>query len=200
MDAYNKSLNSVVESYNSIEAASNRAIKNLQNESQMRKELTKLHGAPESAIADIDQKERRDEIEEKKKLRSKLANDSSDNLKKAQDIHVATQEEDNKNLADAKAQAGEAKKRARRQTNDWRTFKNYTGRTPMPIRSIPSIITCATVTALPLPKPRLSSSGLSIMRMSSSRNIKKCRLRNRSGKHCAPVEAAAHDGRRQGAG
>ncbi len=114
MDAYNKSLGSIVESYNSIEAASDRVIKKLQDESKMRKELAKLHGATESAIVDIDQQEAQSEIAEKKLRRSGLIMTSLNQKRMAEDIHVGTQEEDDKNLADAKAQADEAKREIQR--------------------------------------------------------------------------------------
>ena len=92
----------MVESYNSLEAASDRAIKKLKEEADYRKELAKLNGAPASDITAIDIEEGKKEIQQKELRRQSLVESAAVKRLIAADVHVATQEEDDKNLGDAK--------------------------------------------------------------------------------------------------
>lgn len=107
---YNEALSATVEAYNSIEAASDRRIKKLQEELKLQKAIAEAAGASSAQIDQMDIEEGKKEIAEKLKRKADLEKSSGEKRKRAEDIHIASKEEDDANIQDAKAQADAAKK------------------------------------------------------------------------------------------
>lgn len=104
---YAEALDSVLEKYNSFDAASDRAIAKLKQEYELRKKLAEAEGKPTAAL---DAEERQKELDEKENKMHELNMSADIKRRQAADIHVGTKEEDTRNLQDASAQADAARK------------------------------------------------------------------------------------------
>ena len=107
LDTYNNSLNNTITAYGSIEAASDRVIQKIREQLGLEKQIAQLTKSP---TADLMHAADQAELAEMERRRSELAMSGAVKRHMAGEIKVATAEEDEANLHDAKSQAEAARK------------------------------------------------------------------------------------------